>query len=246
MKSNGSLPENKSNKRKSLELPEKTEESPKYKKQKSDSEDENEIKSQSDEDEELEGSENELPFTFKLPDSYESFMETFKDKSCNHQKIILERMIKCNHPSLAQGNKESLGVLFDYILQYLNDLFTDIESDTSLKQNFEIVKCLMPEIYDLAQLNPENTHRSMLEVIKEKHQEYRKKKKRYPGIEVLVFLKLVSLLFSTSDFRHQIVTPCFVFMEQMLKCCSVKSAGDVSYGLFLCTLILEVRAFNMF
>ncbi|KAF7272717.1 hypothetical protein GWI33_014529 [Rhynchophorus ferrugineus] len=243
LNTNGDLLENKSNKRKSLESSEKSDDPPKSKRQKSISEEENEVDSQSNE-EELEEAGNELPFTFNIPDSYESLMETFKDKSCNHQKVILERMIKCNHPSLAQGNKESLGVLFDYILQYLNDLFTDIESDKSIKQSFQIFKCLMPHIYNLAQLNPENTHKSILEVIKEKHQEYRKKKKRRPGVEVLVFLKLVSLLFSTSDFRHRIVTPCFVFMEQMLKCCSVKSAADVSYGLFLCTLILEYTSLS--
>ncbi|XP_030753154.1 nucleolar protein 14 homolog [Sitophilus oryzae] len=193
---------------------------------------------------ELEKVGNELPFTFKLPESYENLMETFKDKSHTQQKIILERMIKCNHPSLAQGNKENLGVLFDYLLQYLNDLFSEIENTKDLKENFQLFKSLMPHIYDLAQLNPENTHNSVLEVIKEKHQEYRKKKKRYPGIEVLIFLKLVSLLFSTSDFRHQIVTPCFVFIEQMLKNCSIKTAGDISYGLFLCTLILEYTSLS--
>lgn len=56
-----------------------------------------------------------------------------------------------------------------------------------------------------------NAHNSIKEIIKEKFKDYFKKEKEYPGLENLIFLKLVSLLFTTSDFRHQIVTPCFIF-----------------------------------
>lgn len=189
---------------------------------------------------ELEKAGNELPFTYKLSDSYESFLETFKNQSAVHQKIILERMIKCNHPSLSQGNKDGLGHLFVYVMQYINDLFGDAEDSENLSKSFAILTALTEHIFALAQLNKESTHNSILEVIKEKHEEYRKKNKKYPGLELLIFFKLVSLLFSTSDFRHQIVTPCFIFMEQILKYCRIKTARDISYGLFVCTLVLEV------
>jgi nucleolar protein 14 len=56
----------------------------------------------------------------------------------------------------------------------------------------------------------------------------------------LVFLKLISHLFPTSDFRHPVVTPACVFMCQMLYQCKVKTTRDVATGLFLVTLILEV------
>ncbi|XP_066139571.1 nucleolar protein 14 homolog [Euwallacea fornicatus] len=193
---------------------------------------------------ELEKAGNELPFTFKLPESYESFIDVFQDQSSTHQKIILERMIKCNHPSLSQGNKDGLGLLFAYILQYINDLFTDENNSKSLLINFQILSTLMVSIFELAQLNKENTHNSVMEVIKEKHQEFRKRKKKYPGMEVPIFLKLVSVLFSTSDFRHQVVTPCFIFMEQMLTSCRVRTAQDISYGLFICTLVLEYTSLS--
>ncbi|XP_066253450.1 nucleolar protein 14 homolog [Euwallacea similis] len=192
----------------------------------------------------LQIAENELPFTFKLPESYESFIDVFQDQSSTHQKIILERMIKCNHPSLSEGNKDGLGLLFAYILQYINDLFTDEDNSENLLTNFHTLSTLMASIFELAQLNKENTHNSIVEVIKEKHQEFRKRKKKYPGIEVPVFLKLVSILFSTSDFRHQVVTPCFVFMEQMLTSCRVRTAQDISYGLFICTLVLEYTSLS--
>ena len=55
-----------------------------------------------------------------------------------------------------------------------------------------------------------------------------------------MFLKLVSHLFPTSDFRHPVATPAFVFMCQMLHQCKVKKYRDVATGLFLVTIIMEV------
>ncbi|EFA10489.1 nucleolar protein 14 homolog [Tribolium castaneum] len=182
----------------------------------------------------------DLPFTFALPDSYEALQQLLDDKSSRQQATILERMVKCNHPSLAEKNKNGLGTLFVYLLQYLNDC----ASEKSAARLFEIYKSLAPHIFDLAQLNKENTHSSMLEVIKEKHDEFKKRPKDFPGLELLVFFKLVSLLFTTSDFRHQVVTPCFVFIEQILNKCKIKSGKDIAYGIFLVTLVLEYTSLS--
>lgn len=184
----------------------------------------------------MEKARQELPYTFTLPDSYESLQKLFENRTSAHQSVILERMIKCNHPSLAVTNKENLSLLFAYILQYLNDLSSETDS---IKTIFDVFNAITPQIYELAQLNPENAHKSMVELIKEKQNEFRKRSKFYPGLEILIFFKLISVLFTTSDYRHQVVTPCFVFMEQMLTKCKVKTKRDISYGLFVTTLVLE-------
>lgn len=186
----------------------------------------------------------ELPFTFALPDTYETLLKALENQSPLHQSVIIERMIKCNHPSLGENNKDNLGMLFVYLLQYLSDIASEATDDNSKKNCFQIFISLTPQLFDLAQLNPENTHNSLLEVIKEKHEEYRRKKTVYPGIEVLLFLKLISCLFSTSDFRHQIVTPSFIFIEQMLNKCKLRSRRDISYGLFLTALVLEYTSLS--
>lgn len=131
-------------------------------------------------------------------------------------------------------------MLFAYLLQHLNDCASEANDEKSIKNCFQTFAHMLPQLFDLAQLNQENAHHSILEVIKEKHTEYRCKQTSYPGIEVLLFLKLISCLFSTSDFRHQIITPSFILMEQMLNKCKVRSRRDISYGLFLTALVLEV------
>ncbi|XP_060529422.1 nucleolar protein 14 homolog [Cylas formicarius] len=180
-----------------------------------------------------------LPKKISLPTSYENFVILLHRYSARQQSAVLEKLIKDNDPSLSQGNKEQLGLLFVFLLQYLNDLFSTVPDTQILTDHLFIYKSIMPQIYDLAQLNPLNAHKSILEVLKQKHEEFRIKKTSCPTLEVLFFFKLVSLLFTTSDFRHQVVTPCFVFMEQMLTKCRIKNGRDISRGFFLCTLVSE-------
>lgn len=187
----------------------------------------------------MEKARNELPFTFEIPETYEDFQTVMAGQSPTHQSVIIERMIKCNHPSLGKNNKENLGLVFVYLMQHLSDIASESLDDTSIKNCFEIFKNLLPQIFDLAQLNQENAHNSIIEIIKEKHADFAKNKKIYPGLELLLYLKLISCLVSTSDFRHQIATPCFVFMEQILTKCKVLCRRDIAYGLFISTLILE-------
>lgn len=192
----------------------------------------------------VEKAKNELPYTYKLPDSYENLQSTLSNQPAEYQGVIIERMIKCNHPSLAAENKENLGKLFIYLLQHLNDVVADSTDD--MKNCFSVLNSLTPHLYDLTQLNPQNALNSLIEVIKEKQSDYKNKLKSFPGVDVLLFLKLVSCLFSTSDFRHQVVTPSLVFISQMLTNCRVKTRYDVSFGLFLVTLYLEVSQYTVF
>lgn len=188
----------------------------------------------------MENAMKELPFTFALPESYENMQKLLEKQLSTHQSVIIDRMIKCNHHSIAEGNKDKLGLLFAYLLQYLNNRFEDCADNSYLKESFEIFNALVPRLYELAQINPENAHHSLLEVIKEKHEDYKRQLNKYPGLELLIFLKLISILLPTSDFRHQVTTPCFIFIEQLLTKCKVQSMRDISYGLFIVTLFLEV------
>lgn len=187
----------------------------------------------------MEKARKELPYTFPLPDSYEELEEILKNQPPSYKSVIIERIIKCNHPSLVESNKEKLSFLFVYLLQYLNDQSSD-SSEESIKESFETFKCMLQQLFDLAQLNKEGVFKAMLELVKEKQQECSGSTKSYPGLDVLLFLKLVSCLFPTSDFRHQVVTPCVVFLDQLLCRLILRSKRDIAYGLFLVTLVLEV------
>lgn len=102
-----------------------------------------------------------------------------------------------------------------------------------------ILDRLCPHLYDLSHINPEPTIMSFQGVIKEKQNDFRENDKKYPDLDAIVFFKLVSTLYSTSDYRHYVCTPSFMFMNQILTRCAVQSRSDIAKGLFLVTVVLE-------
>ena len=186
----------------------------------------------------MEKARKELPYTYKAPENFEELQEWLQDHNAEYQSVIIDRIIKCNHWSLNGKNKEKLSNMFLFLLQHLNDCAVEDDIESVVKC-FQIIDRLSPFLYDLAHVNPENTKTVIQEIIKEKHEEFEKNKHKYPGLDTLIFFKLVSLIFPTSDFRHPVVTPCLIFMSQILLRCRVRNKVDISKGLFICTLVLE-------
>lgn len=56
-----------------------------------------------------------------MADSYQEFQEILDDRSIVEQTVIIERMIKVNHPSLGNNNRSNLQRLYPYLLQHIND-----------------------------------------------------------------------------------------------------------------------------
>lgn len=61
----------------------------------------------------------------------------------------------------------------------------------------------------------------------------------FPGLDVLIYLKIAGMLFPTSDFWHPVTTPALVCMSQLLTKCPVLSLHDVVKGLFVCCMFLD-------
>ncbi|XP_033332945.2 nucleolar protein 14 homolog l(3)07882 [Megalopta genalis] len=186
----------------------------------------------------MEKARKELPYTYKVPTSYEEFQKLLKNHNAEYQSVIIDRIIKCNHWTLDGRNKEKLSDLFIYLLQHINDCAVE-DNIESIVNCFNIFDRLCPFLYDLAHMDPVNAKTSIQEIIKEKHEKFEKNKKRFPDLDIFIFFKLVSLLFPTSDFRHPVVTPCLIFMSQILLRCRIRNKIDIVKGLFICTLILE-------
>lgn len=183
---------------------------------------------------------DDLPFIIPLPESYEKFSELFDNRSIKTQSTIIDRIIKTNHPKLMHYNKQKMFKLFAYLLQYINDLFANCDESNSGKY-FKLLNHLGPHLYDLIHMNPEQCSQSFLEVIKEKYEDYKKSPKLYPKLDTLIFFRIIGFLFPTSDFRHPVVTPCYVFMHHILSHAKIRNRSDVASGLFIVTLILDYQ-----
>ncbi|XP_043273708.1 nucleolar protein 14 homolog [Venturia canescens] len=186
----------------------------------------------------MEKARQELPYTYSAPETFEEFETLIKDHNPDYQSIILERIVKCNHWTLGQGNREKLCKVFDYLLQYIVQS-ASVTSEKDISKCFQILDRLCPHLYDLAQASAQNTATCVQNILRNKHDEFEINRKKYPGLETLILFKIISLLFPTSDFRHPVVTPSLVFMSQILLRCRIKTRRDIAKGLFVCALMLE-------
>ncbi|NXS16430.1 NOP14 protein, partial [Mystacornis crossleyi] len=76
-------------------------------------------------------------------------------------------------------------------------------------------------LYNLCQMFPEAASDSIKFILRDAAHDLEevievKGRATFPGLDTLVYLKIVSLLFPTSDFWHPVVTPAFMYMSQLL------------------------------
>uniref|UniRef100_A0A8C0BVG8 NOP14 nucleolar protein n=1 Tax=Buteo japonicus TaxID=224669 RepID=A0A8C0BVG8_9AVES len=199
---------------------------------------ENESQNVKELDPKMEAAKSELPYTFAVPESYETFKSLLAGRTIEQQLTILERIQKCNHPSLAVGNKAKLEKLFGFLLEYIGELAT-----LDLPELRTIDKLVLP-LYNLCQMFPEAASDSVKFILRDAAHDMAevievKGRATFPGLDTLIYLKITSLLFPTSDFWHPVVTPAFMYMSQLLTKCRITTLQDVIKGLFVCCLFLE-------
>lgn len=59
---------------------------------------------------------------------------------------------------------------------------------------------------------------------------------RYPNISEIYFLKLLLSIYKTQDYRHSIITPLGIFLNQILAEKKVESHQDIISGLYICSM----------
>ncbi|EHB03460.1 Nucleolar protein 14 [Heterocephalus glaber] len=154
------------------------------------------------------------------------------------QLLVVERIQKCNHPSLAVGSKSKLEKLFGFLLEYVGDLATSDLPD------LKAIDRLVVQLYNLCQMFPKSASSSMQFVLQDAMHEMEEMIETrglavFPGLDVLIYLKIAGLLFPTSDFWHPVVTPALMCMSQILTKCPMLSLRDVVKGLFVYCLFLD-------
>lgn len=199
---------------------------------------ENKLQSEKEQNAKIEAAKSELPYTFTVPESCEKLKSLLFGRIIEEQLVILERIQKCNHPSLAVGNKAKLEKLFGFLLEYIGELATVEPPELKM-----IDKLVLP-LYSLCQMFPEAASNSVKFVLQDAAHDMEemievKGRATFPKLDMLIYLKITAILFPTSDFWHPVVTPAFVYMSQLLTKCQVMTLQDVVKGLFVCCLFLE-------
>ncbi|XP_068625462.1 nucleolar protein 14 homolog [Battus philenor] len=191
-------------------------------------------------DEVVEESNEKIESFFNLKSEEGSKLkELLTGKNPSQQSTALQKLIKSYDPSLSENNKELLSRLYAHLLQYVNDIFSNLKDEGEALKSFLIFNKLVPHFYDLAHTNKVTAKKFMCELLKEKYDKFKKNPKKVPDLDTLIFFKLISALYPTSDFRHPVTTPSLIFMSEILTYCRFKDAYSVSRGFFISALILE-------
>ncbi|KAK4399870.1 hypothetical protein Sango_1093100 [Sesamum angolense] len=61
----------------------------------------------------------------------------------------------------------------------------------------------------------------------------------WPSLKTLFLLRLWSMIFPCSDFRHAVMTPAILLMSEYLMRCPITSGRDIAIGSFLCSMVLS-------
>lgn len=185
----------------------------------------------------------ELPYTFTAPESYSDLKDLLHGHTPDNQRIILARTQKCNHSSLAVGNKLKMQKLFGFLLEYIGELATRSPPELTT------INKLIPELYALCQMFPDAACKAMQSILGDAAHSMEemlevKGHAGSPTLDMLVYLKVTALLFPTSDFRHPVTTPALLYISQALTKCPVRSLQDLTTGLVLCCLAVEYVSFS--
>uniref|UniRef100_A0A667ZA93 NOP14 nucleolar protein homolog (yeast) n=1 Tax=Myripristis murdjan TaxID=586833 RepID=A0A667ZA93_9TELE len=180
----------------------------------------------------------ELPYTFRAPETYSDLKDLLHGHSPDNQRLIVARTQKCNHPSLAVGNKLKLQKLFGFLLEYVGELASRSPPELTT------IDKLIPELYALCQMFPDAACKNIQSILGDSAHSMEevlevKGRTAFPSLDMLIYLKVTALLFPASDFRHPVTTPALLYISQALTKCPVTSLQDVTSGLVLCCLALE-------
>ncbi|CAB4024945.1 Nucleolar 14, partial [Paramuricea clavata] len=178
---------------------------------------------------------DDIPYTFAAPGSFEEFYKLVSNRSTSDMVKIVERIQKCNHPKLNPANKTKMEVFFDILITYIDDLLSQTPPE------LQAVDALVCHLFNLAQHSPLHTAKSMQTKLKEIQKRFCElsRKRKVPDLQTVIYLRAISVLFPTSDFRHGVCTPALIFMGQILSQITVQSFRDAFIGLFVCSLVYE-------
>ncbi|XP_074309615.1 uncharacterized protein LOC141644075 isoform X2 [Silene latifolia] len=184
-------------------------------------------------------SKQELPFTIDAPANAEELDRLFRNLSNEDIIEAIKRIRSYNRIVLAAENRKKMQVFYGLLLQY----FATLASQKPLK--FQLINMLVNPLMEMSTEIPYFSAicaRERIFRIRTKFCEDIKDpdKSCWPSLKTLLLLRLWSMIFPCSDFRHAVMTPAILLMCEYLMRCPVLSVRDAAIGSFLCSLVLSV------
>lgn len=176
-------------------------------------------------------SSKQLPFVFEMPQSYEDLRLLLDGRIAQECGVVIERLIKCFHPSLREGNKRKLARLFLYLLRYYDDVSKDTVEVETLGQ-------LIKNLFNLLKFNVEYAVRCTRALLRKQRTVCGRNQHTMFDFRVISFVTLVGRLFPVTDRFHPVCTGTLAFAANLLATVRVSCIRDAA-RMVLLTVVLS-------
>ncbi|XP_047310640.1 nucleolar protein 14 [Impatiens glandulifera] len=181
----------------------------------------------------------ELPFVIEAPSSFQELAELFDTLTDDQIVEAISRIRKTNAISLAAENRKKIQVFYGVLLQY----FAVLANKKPL--NLNLINLLVKPLIEMSMQIPYfaaicarqrllRTRTQFCEDIKQSE------KGCWPSLKTLFLVRLWSMVFPCSDFRHVVMTPTLLLICEYLMRCRITGGQDVAIGSFLCSMVLLI------
>ncbi|KAK0573762.1 hypothetical protein LWI29_013162 [Acer saccharum] len=181
----------------------------------------------------------DIPFLIEAPKSLKEFCALLEN--CSNADIIevIYRIRVSNAIKLSAENRKKIQVFYGVLLQYF------AVSANKKPLNLELLNLLVKPLMEMsmeipffaavcARVRIERTRTQFCKDIKNPENGC------WPSLKTLFLLRLWSMIFPCSDFRHVVMTPAILLMCEYLMRCPITSGRDIAIGSLLCSMVLNV------
>ncbi|CAH8327070.1 unnamed protein product [Eruca vesicaria subsp. sativa] len=187
----------------------------------------------------LSSTQNDIPYVIHAPQSFEELISLVEDRSNADVITIVNRIRTTDSIKLAAENRKKMQVFYGILLQYF------AVNANKKPLNIELLNMLVKPLIEMSGEIPYfaaicarqrllKTRAQFCEAIKNPEDGC------WPSLKTLFLLRLWSMIFPCSDYRHAVMTPSILLMCEYLMRCPISSGRDIAIGSFLCSIVLLV------
>ncbi|KAI3838559.1 hypothetical protein MKW92_014493 [Papaver armeniacum] len=180
-----------------------------------------------------------LPFVIEAPTTFSELSKLLENRSDADIIEAINRIRACNGVRLAAENREKMQIFYANLLMYFAIL------TTKKPLNFKLLNLLVKPLVEMSMDIPFYAAvcaRERLCLTRELFCKdvHNPGKSCWPSMKTLCLLRLWSITFPCSDFRHAVLTPAVLLMCEYLGRCPIASCRDIAVGSFLCSMVLSI------
>ncbi|EGT36509.1 hypothetical protein CAEBREN_15091 [Caenorhabditis brenneri] len=180
----------------------------------------------------------DVPFTFEMPKNYKKFCALLETYS-KSMDLVLERLVKCHHPSLKEGNKKRLNKLFLMCLRWFDDMAKEELKEQTIKE----MNLAQQTMHGLMKFDIQYGVRCVRALIRQHWKARQDKESKSPASFGLISaVRLVSGLFPVGDSWHPVVVPAFFLATEALCAAKIPNLNALAKQIQLANAIVEYVA----